>query len=113
MRYDIDRTRRKTLAASIMLGAATALPSATGHAQGRSVPEHAPRANSSADKEGHLDCLVKLSPLVRPGGLIVAHNMHSPPPDPRYLEAVTTNPALETVFLNMHDAGVGVTLKKR
>jgi len=66
-----------------------------------------------ADKEGYLDYLAKLSPLVRTGGLIVAHNMHSPPPDPRYLEAVTTNPALETVFLNMHDAGVGVTLKKR
>ena len=33
--------------------------------------------------------------------------------DPRYVEAVTTNPALETVFLNMDRAGVGVTLKKR
>jgi len=29
------------------------------------------------------------------------------------VEAVTADPALETVFLNMHDAGVGVTLKKR
>ena len=53
------------------------------------------------------------APLVRIGGLIVAHNMASPPPDPRYVDAVTTNPALETVFLNMHEAGVGVTLKKR
>ena len=50
---------------------------------------------------------------MRAGGLIVAHNMASPPPDPRYVEAVTTDPALETVFLNMHDAGLGVTLKKR
>ncbi|OGA39658.1 MAG: hypothetical protein A3G24_09500 [Betaproteobacteria bacterium RIFCSPLOWO2_12_FULL_62_13] len=66
-----------------------------------------------ADKEGYLDYLQKLGPLVRPGGLIVAHNMQAPPPDPRYLEAVTTNPALETVFLNMHSAGAGVTLKKR
>jgi len=66
-----------------------------------------------ADKEGYLDYLRKLGPLVRAGGLIVAHNMASPPPDPRYVEAVTTNPALETVFLNMHEAGVGVTLKKR
>jgi caffeoyl-CoA O-methyltransferase len=39
--------------------------------------------------------------------------MRSPPPDPRYIEAVTTDTALETVFLNMDDAGVGVTLKKR
>ncbi len=66
-----------------------------------------------ADKEGYLDYLLKLGPLLRPGGLVAAHNMQSPPPDPRYLEAVTTNPALETVFLNMHSAGVGVTLKKR
>jgi len=66
-----------------------------------------------ADKEGYLDYLQQLSPLVRPGGLIAAHNMASPPPDPRYVEAVTMNPAFETVFLNMHDAGIGVTLKKR
>ena len=66
-----------------------------------------------ADKEGYLDYLNKLLPLVRPGGLIVAHNMKSPPPDPRYVRAITTNPDLETVFLNMHSAGVAVTLKKR
>ena len=66
-----------------------------------------------ADKEGYLDYLRRLGPLVRTGGLIVAHNMASPPPDPRYVDAVTTDPALETVFLNMHDAGLGVTLKKR
>jgi hypothetical protein len=31
---------------------------------------------------------------------------------PRYLEAVTSHPAFDTVFLNMHSAGLGVTLKK-
>jgi len=66
-----------------------------------------------ADKDGYLDYLQKLRPLVRAGGLIVAHNMQSPPPDPAYVKAVTTDPALDTVFLNMHEAGVGVTLKKR
>ena len=66
-----------------------------------------------ADKEGYADYLKKLGPLVRAGGLIAAHNLASPPPDPRYIEAVTTHPAYETVFLNMHDAGMGVTLKKR
>jgi len=66
-----------------------------------------------ADKEGYLDYLRKLAPLVRPGGVIAAHNMRSPPPDPQFVSAITTNPDLETVFLNMHDAGVGVTLKKR
>jgi len=66
-----------------------------------------------ADKGGYPDYLNKLLPLVRPGGLIVAHNMRSPAPDPRYVKAITTNPDLETVFLNMHAEGVGVTLKKR
>lgn len=66
-----------------------------------------------ADKEGYLDYLDKLLRLVRPGGLVVSHNMRSPAPDPAYVRAITTNPALETVFLHMHDAGVGVTLKKR
>jgi predicted O-methyltransferase YrrM len=64
-------------------------------------------------REGYLDYLNKLLPLVRTGGLILAHNMSQPPPDPRYLRAVTTSPDLETVFLNMHAAGVGVALKKR
>ncbi len=66
-----------------------------------------------ADKPGYIDYLNKLLPLVRPGGLIVAHNMVYPSPDPRYIKAITTNPDLETVFLHMHAAGVGVTLKKR
>ncbi len=66
-----------------------------------------------ADKEGYLDYLTKLQPLVRAGGLIVAHNMRRPTPDPRYVKAITTNAELETIFVNMHAAGVAVTLKKR
>jgi predicted O-methyltransferase YrrM len=66
-----------------------------------------------ADKEGYLDYLNKLLPLVRPGGLVVAHDMRMPRPDPRYVDAITTNPDLETVFLNMHSHGIAVTLKKR
>ena len=66
-----------------------------------------------ADKEGYVFYLKRLLPLVRPGGLIVAHNMVRPPPDPRYIQAITTNPDLETVFLLMDGAGVAVTLKKR
>jgi hypothetical protein len=38
--------------------------------------------------------------------------MVRPEPDPAYLEAITADPALETIFLNMNLAGVGVTLKK-
>jgi hypothetical protein len=39
--------------------------------------------------------------------------MRVPPPDPQYIKAITTNPALESVLLNMHSAGIAVTLKKR
>ncbi len=66
-----------------------------------------------ADKPGYPDYLQKLLPKVRPGGLILAHNMHRPAPDPDYIEAITTNPDLDTSFLLMDGAGVGVTLKKR
>lgn len=66
-----------------------------------------------ADKTGYLDYLKKLLPMVRPGGLIVAHNMTEHHADPQYVKAITTNPELETVFLNMDASGIGVTLKKR
>ena len=65
-----------------------------------------------ADKPGYIDYLEKLLPKVRPGGLVVAHNMVGQA-DPGYIKAITTNPALETAFLHMEGAGVGVTLKKR
>jgi len=63
-----------------------------------------------ADKEGYIDYLNKLLPLVRPGGLILAHNV--PGSAPEYVKAVTTRADLETVFY-MQGNGVGVTLKKR
>jgi len=66
-----------------------------------------------ADKPGYVDYLGKLLPLVRPGGLILAHNMRQPEPDPAYIEAITTNPQLDTTFVLMQGAGIGVTLKKR
>jgi caffeoyl-CoA O-methyltransferase len=65
-----------------------------------------------ADKEGYLDYLEKLRGLVRPNGLIAAHNMVYPKPDPRFIEAITRDATLETVFLNMDAAGIAVTLKK-
>jgi predicted O-methyltransferase YrrM len=67
-----------------------------------------------ADKDGYLDYLNKLLPLVRPGGLILAHNTTDVAPRMQdYLEAVTTNPKLETIFLHEQGSGIGVTLKKR
>ena len=63
-----------------------------------------------ADKEGYIDYLSKLLPLVRPGGLIVGHNINQRQADPKYIEAITKNPALESLLLH---GQVSVTLKKR
>ena len=60
-----------------------------------------------ADKEGYLDYLTKLLPLVRPGGLILSHNIGMIGQD--YIDAITKNPNLETIQAQ----GVTVTLKKR
>ncbi len=65
-----------------------------------------------ADKEGYIDYLNKLLPLVRPGGLIIAHNMTPRMADQNYVRAITTNPDLETLFINTSPAGIGLTLKK-
>jgi predicted O-methyltransferase YrrM len=66
-----------------------------------------------ADKEGYVDYLDKLLPLIRPGGLIIAHNMNTRQADPKYAEAITTNSELETLLLLKEGTGVSVTLKKR
>ena len=62
-----------------------------------------------ADKSGYLDYLKKLEPLVRPGGLILAHNVDMVPD---YVRAVTANRDLETIFY-MQGGGLAVTLKKK
>ncbi|MHC4657197.1 MAG: O-methyltransferase [Planctomycetota bacterium] len=62
-----------------------------------------------ADKEGYIDYLNKLLPLVRPGGLVIAHNINPRMADPKYMEAITTNPNLETIVRSE----VSVTIKKR
>lgn len=61
-----------------------------------------------ADKEGYIDYLNKLLPRVRPGGLIVAHNITPGMADPAYMKAINTNPELETIVRS----GVSLTLKK-
>jgi caffeoyl-CoA O-methyltransferase len=62
-----------------------------------------------ADKDGYVDYLNKLRPLVRPDGLILAHNVEMVPD---YVKAVTNSAELETIFY-MEGGGLGVTLKKR
>lgn len=61
-----------------------------------------------ADKEGYVDYLNKLLPLIRPGGLIIGHNINPRMADPNYMEAITTNPNLETIVRTE----VSLTLKK-
>jgi predicted O-methyltransferase YrrM len=62
-----------------------------------------------AEKGGYVDYLNQLLPLVRPGGLILAHNVRMVP---EYVAAVARNPGLETVFYTQ-GSGLAVTLKKR
>jgi predicted O-methyltransferase YrrM len=61
-----------------------------------------------ADKGGYVDYLQKLLPLVRPGGLILAHNTNMVPD---YVKALKGNADLETIFFT-EGAGLAVTLKK-
>jgi caffeoyl-CoA O-methyltransferase len=62
-----------------------------------------------ADKEGYLDYLNKLLPLVRPGGLIMADNMGQAPD---YAKAVSANPELDTVYSSDSEE-LSISLKKR
>jgi predicted O-methyltransferase YrrM len=66
-----------------------------------------------AEKKGYVDYLAQLLPHIRPGGLILGHDMHRPMPDPLYIEAITKNPKLDTSFLMMESFGISMTTKKR
>jgi predicted O-methyltransferase YrrM len=66
-----------------------------------------------ADKQGYADYVKKLLPLVRPGGLILAHNTTDIRLTPDYFTAVNTDPNLDSIFLGKPSEGMGVTLKKR
>lgn len=64
-----------------------------------------------ADKDGYYDYLKQLLPLVRPGGLIVAHNMNQGGTQ-TYIDAVTKNADLDTLFINTGSGTVGLSIKK-
>ena len=83
------------------------------HETARRNPEPIDVLFIDAEKQGYARYLEELLPQVRPGGLVIAHNMHMPPPDPGYIEAITSSPDLDTSFVLMDGAGVGITLKKR
>jgi predicted O-methyltransferase YrrM len=62
-----------------------------------------------AEKSGYVDYLKKMLPRVRPGGLILAHNVNMVPD---YVKAVTANSDLDTVFY-MQGNQLSISLKKR
>ena len=64
-----------------------------------------------AEKEGYLDYLNQILPLVRPGGLVLAHNMTMRAAREDFAKAITTNPDLETL-LYMQGGGMSISLKK-
>jgi len=67
-----------------------------------------------ADEAGYLDYLNKLFPLVRHGGLILAHNTSKTARQMQdYIEAIANNPQLESKFIHNLDQHILVTLKKR
>lgn len=79
------------------------------HEQVTKLKEAIDVAFIDADKSGYVDYLNKLLPLVRPGGLILAHNVDMVPD---YVQLVSSRADLETIFY-MAGGGLSVTLKKR
>ena len=64
-----------------------------------------------AEKDGYFDYLMRVLPLVRPGGLILAHNMTARMASSDFTKEISTNPDLETI-LYMQGGGMSVSLKK-
>ena len=114
--HELDPERAKTAQANFdKAGVADLITIVLGDAH-ETVKQHTEPIDVlflDADKKGYIDYLEKLLPRVRPGGLVFAHNMRRPQPDPRYIKAITTDANLDTSFVLMEGAGVGVTLKKR
>ena len=66
-----------------------------------------------ADKKGYVDYLNKLLPKVRPGGLVIAHNITARMADPLFVDAITKNPELDSLLVRLQAGGISVSLKKR
>ncbi len=110
--YEIDASRAATARANFeRAGMADIITVVEGdaHEKVTSLKDPIDILFLDADKEGYIDYLNKLLPLVRQGGLVIAHNITPAMADPRYMEATTKNPNLETIVRT----GIGLTLKKR
>ena len=62
-----------------------------------------------AEKTGYIDYFNKLAPLVRPGGLILAHNVNMVRD---YIAYIAAKPEFDTI-LYMQGEGLAISLKKR
>ena len=83
------------------------------HQEARKLKEPIDFIFIDADKQGYLDYLNILLPLVRPGGLIVAHNITPGMADPAFIKSITTNASLESLFINAGNDGMSLSMKKR
>jgi caffeoyl-CoA O-methyltransferase len=115
--YEIDRHRaalaRKNFQRAGVDGRVT-LVVGDAHREAKKIKRTIDLLFLDADKEGYTGYLDRLLPLVRPGGLIVAHNVASHRRGiAAYLKALAGRPGLETLLLQMDGPGLGVTLKKR
>jgi hypothetical protein len=105
-----ERMKRPPILIGVALGMAAA--SATGVLAHRNITRLQAPVDVvfiDADKEGYLDYLKKLLPLVRPGGLIIADNVGMAP---EFVKAVSANPELETLCYGS-GGDLGISLKKR
>ena len=66
-----------------------------------------------AEKPGYRQYLDQVLPKMRPGGLILGHNMRFPTPSKDFTDAITTDPRLDTIFQHMEERGMSVSLVKR
>jgi len=109
--YEIDAGRAATARANFKrAGMADIITLVEGdaHEKVKSLKDPIDIIFLDADKAGYIDYIDKLLPLLRPGGLVIAHNINPRMADPQYMEAITTNPNLETIVR----AGVSLSLKK-
>ena len=110
--YEIDADRAATARKNFQragLGDVIAIVEGDAHEEIKKLEGTIDMIFLDADKEGYIDYLNKLLPMVRPGGLILAHNINPRMAHPPFMNAITTNPQLETVVRG----GMSITLKKK
>ncbi|QDU59511.1 Putative O-methyltransferase [Planctomycetes bacterium Pan216] len=109
--YEIDQERASTARANFKragMEEMITIVEGDAHEEIKKLDESIDIIFLDADKTGYVDYVNKLLPHLRSGGLILAHNINPRMADPKYMEAITTNPNLETVVRG----GTAITLKK-